>query len=319
MQRNQVTATQKPGNGGFTLLELMVVCGVLAVLFGLAVGYLGKTDPHTVADSVIGGEVRAARFTARAEGLPTEVLITPGRDGQPATVVARLLEPTVSFHFEPREPVLDESLRPQIGGEEVLQGRFGYGRRNSIDDKAPVLRWPAPPKVVDLAAGFALRVDLWLENREPCTVLRLGGVVDLRLDTGSRPRARLRLTGGSAEASAMATLESELALPLRRWCTLDIACDGAECWFSLDGRELDRAVADGRPLQDEADVLDVSPGDHAVPGIVDEVRLLAYAFGPVQLLPTELQPDRPYRIAFDSRGEPMTSTEVRLLLPEERQ
>lgn len=306
-------ACRRAGQVGFTLLELMVVCGVLAVLFGLAVGFLGRTDPRSVADSVLNGELRAAQWTARAAGLPTEVLVTPGVDGQSATVRSRLLEPVVSFHFEPDEPVLDPSLRPSLGGESVPQGRFGHARRNVEGEAAPLLRWPAPPAIVNLEEGFALRCDLYLESRDQGVVMRWGGVVELRLDGDSRPSARLKLTGGTALASAVATLEGELALPLRRWCTIDVACDGRECWLTLDGRELDRAVADGAPLQDESDVFDVSPGDSPVPGIVDEVRVFAYSFGPVQRLPVELQPDRPYRIEFDPRGEPLGSTDVRLV------
>lgn len=309
-----------PAAAGFSLLELMVVAGLLAVLFGLAVGYLGKTDPTQVGEAVLGGELRAARFTARTEGLPTEVLVEPGTNEAPiATVRSRLLEPVASFHFEADEPVLDERMRGQYGGEVVDRGRFGLGRRNSTEDKGPVLRWPAGPEVADFRDGFAIRVDLWLEERTSCTVFRLGGIAELRLDDDCRPRARLRLTGGTTQASAVATVQGQIGLPLRRWCTLDLACDGAEFWCTLDGRELDRVAADGDPLQHENDVFDVSPGDDPVFGIVDEVRVFAYAFGPEQQLPVELQPDRAYRIVYDGRGEPLTPTAVRWLLPEERQ
>ncbi|MCA8951263.1 MAG: prepilin-type N-terminal cleavage/methylation domain-containing protein [Planctomycetes bacterium] len=303
---------------GFTLLELMIVCGVLAVLFGLAVGFLGKTDPTLVADSILAGELRAAQWTARAEGLPTEVLVTPGPDGLAATVQSRLLEPIASFHFEPNEPVLDASLRGALAGRDVEQGRFGHGRANVEGQTAPVLRWVSPPSVIDLSQGFALRLDLRLDARGSCTLLRWGGIVELRLDADSKPEARLKLTGGTEAASNVATLKSRLALPLRQWCTLDVACDGRECWLAVDGRELGRSVADGQPQQDDRDTLDVALGDDPVPGTVDEVRVFAYSFGPVQRLPKELQPDRPYRIEFDARGEPVGSTAVKLLLPEER-
>lgn len=306
------------GNAGFTLIELLVVSAVLAVLFGLAIGFLGRTDPRAVADSILAGELRAAQLTARAEGLPTEVHVRPGLDGEPATVQSRLLQPVAVFRFEPGEPVLDESLRGTLGGEDVPQGRFGHARRNRPGDKAPVLRWAVPPEVADLREGFALRLDLWLEARSACTVLRLGGLAELQLDDDGQPRARVRLQGGAAGSTPVAALRSKVGLPVRRWCTLDLACDGSSAWLSLDGRELDRAVAEGRPLHDERDVLDVSPGDAAVAGLVDEVRLFAYAFGQSQQLPVQLQPDRAYRIPFDARGEPTTSTAVRLLLPEEQ-
>ena len=69
------------------------------------------------------GEIRAAQFTARAEGLPTEVLVRPGTDTAPvATVRSRLLEAIASFHFEPREQFLDASLQPQLGGKGLKTG-----------------------------------------------------------------------------------------------------------------------------------------------------------------------------------------------------
>ena len=38
---------------GFTILELLVVTGVLAVLFGIGIGFLGRTDPNQVAASIL--------------------------------------------------------------------------------------------------------------------------------------------------------------------------------------------------------------------------------------------------------------------------
>ena len=308
-------------DAGFTLLELLVVAGVLAVLFGLSIGFLGKTNPQSVADSILAGAMRAAQLTARAEGLPCEVLVRPGQDGEAATVQSRLLQPVATFRFEPGEGVLDEVMRPTLGGEDVAHGRFGHARRNLPGDKLPLLRWTVPGRFVDLREGVALRLDLWLDERGSCTVLRLGEAVELKLDGECKPRVRLRLEGnapGGTSASGVATLAGKIALPLRQWCTLDVACDGRSAWLTLDGRELDRVAADGSPLVAEATVLDLSPGDDPVPGIVDEMRLFAYTFGEVQRLPIELQPDRFYRLSFDSRGERIDANVVKLLLPEER-
>ena len=85
-------------SAGFTLLELLVVIGVLAVLTGMSVGYLGRTDPQMVANAIIGGELRQAQLTARAEGVPTEVTIRPDGEGAPWVVQSRLLQPVVTFH-----------------------------------------------------------------------------------------------------------------------------------------------------------------------------------------------------------------------------
>lgn len=296
----------------------MVVCGVIAVLFGLGLGFLGKTDPRAVADSVLRGELRSAQWTARAEGLPTEVRVVPGEDGAPAIVESLLLQPVVTFHLEPREAVLDESLRPILGGEDVAQGRFGHGRRSKEGDRGPVVRWVATKRLADLTSGFALRVDVWLDRRAACSVAKLGTAVELRLDDEGRPLARFRLRG-TQQASSLAQVIGKVAMPVRQWCTLDVAMDGREAWIGMDGRELGRTAAEGEPVREDTDTLDVSPGDAPVPGIVDEIRLFAYSFGAPQRLPVELQPDRRYRIAFDRLGTPLGSTDVKLVTPEERQ
>lgn len=300
---------------GFTLLELLVVIGVLSVLTGLSLGFLGRTNPESIAASVLAGETRAAQMTARAEGVPTEVWVRPGRDGESATVQARLLQAVASFHFEPGEGVLDESLRPVLGGEAVANGRFGAARKNREGERSAVLRWPLAPARVDLREGFVIRLDVWLDHRGQATVLRLGQVVEFGLDDQLRPRARLRLQGATGE-TVLATMAGETALPLRTWCTLDIACDGASAWITHDGREVARTAAEGSMQQEQDLALEVSPGEAPVPGLVDEVRVFVYGFAPPQYLPNELQPQRNYRFAFDSRGEPIERPTVQYVQPE---
>ena len=41
---------------GFTLLELLTVIGIISVLMGIGLGYLGKTDPELVAQTILRGE-----------------------------------------------------------------------------------------------------------------------------------------------------------------------------------------------------------------------------------------------------------------------
>ena len=79
-------------SAGFTLLELLVVIGILSVLTGLSVGYLGRTDPEMVARSILEAELRSAQLTARSEGIPTDVSVRQNQDGL-WQVQARLLQP----------------------------------------------------------------------------------------------------------------------------------------------------------------------------------------------------------------------------------
>ena len=304
-------ARPRPCSRGFTLLELLVVMGVISVLLGLAVGFLGRTDPQQIADSIIAGETRAAQMTARAEGLPTEVWIRPGTDGGPASVQARLLQPVLTFHLEPGEDVLDESLRPTLRGDDVIQGRFGHARKSRDGERAPLLSWPAVPDVIDLREGFVIRLDLWLEQRVAGTVLRLQPAVEVQLDDAGKPRARFRLRTMGNENTSSAAVASQLSLPLKKWCTLDIGCDGRWAWMTVDGRELGRTVAEGTMQQDPKGVLEVSPAEEPLRGIVDEIRLFVYAFSPPQYLPAGMLPDGAFRFAFDARGDASEQPTVR--------
>lgn len=303
---------------GFTVLELLVVTGVLAVLFGIGVGFLGRTDPYQVASSILSGETRAAQLTARAEGLPTEVFVTPGRDGMPATVQGRVLEPVLVWRFEANDAVVDQDLRPQLGGEDEPRGRFGHGRRTGGNEDVPMVLWPIVRQAGDFDEGFALRFDLKLEQRAACTLLRFGSALDLQLDSQARPQARFRVRT-SNDGSQGAQVLSRVALPLGRWCTLDVVCDGNEAWLVLDGRELGRVLTVGQPLLEPNEALTVSPPDAPIPGAIDEFRIYSHRYSAPQLLPSELQPAKAYRFAYDAQGEPTVAPEVKLLSPEERQ
>jgi prepilin-type N-terminal cleavage/methylation domain-containing protein len=287
---------------GFTLLELLAVIGIISVLMGIGLGYLGRTDPDMVAQTILRGERRAAQMTARAEGVPTEVWVRPGAEGEPAMVQSRLLEPVVSFQFEPGQPFLDARMRPALAGEEVTAGRFGAARRPLEDDKLPLLRWPLPPRLADLRDGFVLRLDLFLEERQDCVVLEMPPMLEVRLDDDLRPDARLRVTDGQGQAQRK-SLQSQLSMPLRRWSTLEVGYDGRSFWLQVDEREFARVAANGVPEQEQNMALDISPVGSAIPGIVDEVRLLAFAFAPPQYLPMELQPTETFRFTYDKRGE----------------
>lgn len=172
---------------------------------------------------------------------------------------SRLLQPVLTFHFEPGQEYLDD----------VCGARSGAGRRHAEPPRPcpatarrrpdPLLHWQLTPSIADLRDGFVVRVDLWCDERGHATLLRLPPTLDVQVDAQLRPRARLKVQRQGDSGPVSIGVGSELSLPVRRWCTLDIGCDGQHAWLSLDGRELGRTVADGGPQQDEPMPLELSP------------------------------------------------------------
>ena len=72
---------------GFTLLEVLVVMGLLGMLMGIGVGFLRRRgNDIEVAIGIVRDQVRLAAESSATRHLPAAVLIVPGEDGAPATV-----------------------------------------------------------------------------------------------------------------------------------------------------------------------------------------------------------------------------------------
>jgi prepilin-type N-terminal cleavage/methylation domain-containing protein len=312
------TRPRQRGADGFTLLELLVVAGLLAVLLGLGVGFLqnaggGLPEAH----AAISAQLRAAATAARTRALPTEVRIEPGRDGGPARVLARVLDPLLAVHFEPGERTINPGLEPRVRGLAEPAGRFGHARRPSPGKPETVLEVPLPPGTADLRAGFALRMEVLLQDRQPAVLVRIGPNLELGLDGEGRLRARMVQRAPDGRGGPAATLQCAEPVPLHRWCSVELAHDGSALWCAVDGQELARAEASGSLHQQPGDRLEFAPGDTPLPGALDEVALLGYAESEPLRLPWGVGPEQELRIAFDRYGEVVGAPVIGLRLPRE--
>lgn len=293
-----------PRQHGFTLLELCVVAGLLAVLTGIGVGFLRRGDSGRGAMlSMLAGQLRSAALTAQSRGLPTEVRIEPGVPGGAARVRSRELVPITVFHLEPEDRTFAPVLRPEVHGVDVPQGRFGHARRNQDGDKAPLLSLKTEPVDFDVSDGFVFRLDLLLEQHQAATVLRLGRGFEIELDARGHVRVRLVQRGDGGQSGGTALLETAAALPFGRWCNLEVVHDGAELWCAVDGQELGRVAAGAPLLQQRGDELQLSPGDAPVAGLLDEVQWLAYGWTEPLLLPLGYAVPAECRVHFDAAGD----------------
>lgn len=297
---------------GFTLIELLAVMSVLTVLMGLGIGFMTRrASPIEQATAVLRDQVRLAAVTAKSRLAPTEVLLirTDGR----AQLRVRGLEPIAAWHCEPGERQFNEQVRGDVSGDHV-PGRFGMALRPDPDARLAVLRVPTLDRPAwDLHDGFLLRLDLRLDQRHACTVAQLGRAFTLVLDDDGTPEVRLALAAGKQQGRTC-TAKGASPLPLRRWTTLDVVCDGRVLELMIDGRSVASVAAEGAPFQRESDTFEVSPGQAKVPGLVDEIQLWAYVLGePVDVpIGTEMK-GLDDGLRFSPMGEPETVTEVTLV------
>lgn len=300
---------------GFTMLELMIVAGILAVLLGLGIGFLGRGSGTAEARSAVAGQLRSAALHARTTGLPTEVRITPGVDGANATVSAHGLQPVAVWSFEPGQRQIDVNLEPVLAGVDVQSGRYGHARTFAPGEKPALLRVALPPSVADLSSGFALRFDLKLSSRHAGMLVRLSRGLEVEIDDEGKPRLRMLAAGGGSTGAA--NLEAKEPLPVGQWCTFEVAADGQDVWIAVDGRVLDRQKMPSSILQTPSDQLEVGPGEEPVDGMFDEVQLLAYVYAEPQDLPMGVAPVQALRVFFDTDGNPIAPPKIELKIAAE--
>ena len=295
-QRNRLASEP----GGFTLLELLVVMSLVGVMMGIGIGFLQRhgTDMD-LALSILRDQVRIAELTARTRHLPTEVVVQPASQERAARLRARVLAPVGHWHLEERE-------RWQGGTEAIVTGqiepgRFGMARRPDLDSQEALLSLAVGKSArFDLREGFALRVDLLLSERQAMVIARFGGGFEVGLDSELVPTVKMVGTEGGGKSGPAVELHGTEPVRLHRWLTLEVVYDRRRIALLVDGKTLDSAAMKLPLWQREQDVMQISPGDQPVHGLVDEVQLLAYEFSLSQELPVGIELEvTPPSIEFD--------------------
>jgi prepilin-type N-terminal cleavage/methylation domain-containing protein len=307
--RRPTTATTDDASAGFTLLELITVLGVLALLSGIGIGFLSRTDNDLdVAMAVVRDKVRLAYETARQTGRPTAVEFRTVLDEDQIPMAhyvhAKVLEPVGQWHLEPDE-VAYAGLRPELRGIPEADGRFGYCMRPDPKQDGTMFAVVTRDQPrFDMQHGFALKLEVNLDRRERCVVASLGPTFRLELDDELRPRASMFLAEPGPRRGAQVSIDladSELALD--RWVTIELVHDGRTLRLLIDGEVAAVRSARGEPFQDGS-LFEVSPEDGPVPGRIDEIQLLAYARGEPGEIPAAVTVkglEKP--LTYDRRGQ----------------
>ncbi len=303
----------RDASSGFTILELMVVMGVISVLFGLGFGFMqGSASNIEIAESILRDQLRVAGLTARTRHLPTEVEISPAFENRPVTLRARILAVVGQWHMEPDERWPAGGLTPELYGD-YEAGRYGFAMRPEVEGASLLTLTTEGKGFFDLRTGFALRIEVKLEAREEMVLARLGEAFEITLDADLRPQGSISLAGENGGRGSRISVGAERALSLQPWHSLQFIHDGRELRLLVDDRVVDRAAARGQVFQEGNEDFVVSPSYQPVLGLIDEVQLLAYEFSQTQELPFGLTlSSSTSRIVFDRYGEVVGAPVFRL-------
>jgi prepilin-type N-terminal cleavage/methylation domain-containing protein len=308
---------------GFTLLELITVLGVIAVLSGFGIGFLSRSENDMdIALSVVRDKIRLAHETARTTGRQTFVeLVNRYEDKQ---VIGQFLRAKVlavigQWHLEPGERGF-AGLTPELRGEYDQNGRYGHGMRPNGEKGGTLFSIHTRDDArFQMRGGFAFKVELFLESRERCVVTSLEQTFTLELDRDLSPTASMFLAEGPRRGPQVRIDTSNAELPLRRWVSVELVHDGREFRLLVDGEEVGKKSAAGEAYQvRQGSLFEVSPGESPIPGMVDEIQLLAYHRDDPAEIPTGIELkgfEKP--VVYDRRGKLIAPVQLEFKLADQ--
>lgn len=179
-------------NAGMTLIELMLVMGLIAVMMGMGLGAFATLDPgRRAALGQVTSLLRTAHNTAVALGAPARVTLDR-KTGEILTVGMRVVG---TWHFE------DETLSGSDGIDGVFLGSGSLldddgfmGRGLSFDGAPAGARAEFPVQddpAFDLTDGFSLEISYKPEHLVGAQLIEIGDAFQLQTTAGGGLSATL--------------------------------------------------------------------------------------------------------------------------------
>lgn len=239
------TVCLRGARSGWTLLELLLVLGILAVVLGTGLGALAAADPGPErAVSAVRSVLRAAASAATARGEGARVRFD--RAGSRLWLESSAVVGT--WHFE-------GSLRGAFGLDGETRGvRWiddGWlGRAIAFDgtsDSSAGVAVDAEP-AFDPGLGFALELALRRDNSRGARVLELGSSIALEIGAAGDLRGRFALEPEKAgDPVPQAFVQSPPGMvTLERWTLVGFAYDGRRATLSIEGACVASTDVEGR-------------------------------------------------------------------------
>jgi len=282
----QARTTRRDPYAGLTLLELMLVLFVLALLFGISLGFLSTLDlGRRSARGLVKNVLRSAANTAIASGASAEVRVDP----QSGTLVAQALRVVGTWHFEGRALEgafgIDGTVDPGLFTEDgYLGSALSFAGRFGASATIPVQHDPS----FDLRDGFALECAVFWEEAGGGRLLSIGEACSLEIGGAGEVRGRFTAAtereGHPAPGASVVVQSSAGRVPAGRWARLRLLYDRRELRLEVDG-VLAARVEETAPVWRIDSPLVLSDERRPFPGRVDELCVSAVVSGEAARLP----------------------------------
>lgn len=256
------------GDSAFTIVELLVVMGLMAVLAGITVGMLRKQDRGLIVEAnarLVRSAFRLARSSARGSGSGALVRI----DAEANTVATYPVEVAGNWHFED----------------------FTGGRNRAVTHTGDIVDKGLLGRCLSLAGGSVdlgtspmfnpsegFRFSLWVAPETP------GGVDLVRKENGFRLflneegglRAWLRV-GSQAESVEASTRPG--VVRAGAWSKVTLSYDRVALSVAVNDVVYAERNETRRVYSDTSGRLQIGGGQGGFKGLVDEARMDVISFG----------------------------------------
>lgn len=294
---------------GVTLIELILVMGLIAVVLGAGLGAFASIDPgRKAAVGLVQNIVRTAHNTAVARRAPARVRLDPAT----GAIAAEALEVLGTWHFEGFDLAGGDGLDGVAVGTDDLTTEEGYLGAALDFSRAPRGGHVEVPVQDDPAfdprLGFAVEFALRPLRAGAARLVALGGAVEVELEANGALNAGFRRRAedevGRTRVGGRVTARTPAgAVPVDRWSRIRVGYDRRALRVYVDGVPLAATFA-----ADEVAPLDgplrIGGGSGTIPGLFDELVLEIVTGDRAGALPETVRfaADAPRAIEFAAGG-----------------